>query len=129
MRDFKFLQFTEKERVFTDWMDAFDDYHLGGIQRRIGNHYCNFNMDIALVNALRWKKEHNQDITTGSDVSLVDIGVPIQNCWMRIVSYRSLPSRTPARTEFDFRIIEVNTYPRSFTSSIITSELMRILDL
>ena len=28
MRTFKFFQ---KERVFTDWMDMMDDYHLGGI--------------------------------------------------------------------------------------------------
>ena len=31
MRDFKFLQPSKKERVFTDFMDAMDDYHLGGI--------------------------------------------------------------------------------------------------
>lgn len=31
MRDFKFLQLDKKERVFTDFMDALDDYHLGGI--------------------------------------------------------------------------------------------------
>lgn len=30
MRDFKFFQ--RKERVFTDYMDAMDDYFLGGIQ-------------------------------------------------------------------------------------------------
>ncbi len=28
MKPFKFFQ---KERVFTDWMDMMDDYHLGGI--------------------------------------------------------------------------------------------------
>jgi hypothetical protein len=27
----KKFRFFEKERVFTDWMDALDDYHLGGI--------------------------------------------------------------------------------------------------
>lgn len=31
MRNFKFLQPDEKHRVFTDYMDAMDDYHLGGI--------------------------------------------------------------------------------------------------
>jgi hypothetical protein len=31
MRNFKFLQPSKKERVFTDFMDAMDDYHLGGI--------------------------------------------------------------------------------------------------
>jgi len=31
MRDFKFLQPSKKERAFTDFMDALDDYHLGGI--------------------------------------------------------------------------------------------------
>lgn len=31
MRDFKFFQPEKKERVFTDFMDALDDYHLGGI--------------------------------------------------------------------------------------------------
>ena len=30
MKDFKFFQ--RKERVFTDYMDAMDDYFLGGIQ-------------------------------------------------------------------------------------------------
>lgn len=31
MRSFKFFQ-KKPERVFTDWMDQMDDYHLGGIQ-------------------------------------------------------------------------------------------------
>jgi hypothetical protein len=31
MRDFKFLQPENKQRVFTDYLDALDDYHLGGI--------------------------------------------------------------------------------------------------
>ena len=30
MKEFKFLQ-KKPERVFSDWMDMFDDYHLGGI--------------------------------------------------------------------------------------------------
>lgn len=30
MKDFKFFQ--KKERVFSEWMDLMDDYHLGGIQ-------------------------------------------------------------------------------------------------
>ncbi len=30
MREFKFFQ-KKPERVFSDWMDMFDDYHLGGI--------------------------------------------------------------------------------------------------
>ncbi len=33
MKDFKFLQQNKEERVFTQWMDDMDDYHLGGIQR------------------------------------------------------------------------------------------------
>jgi hypothetical protein len=32
IKTFKFLQPSKKERVFTDFMDALDDYHLGGIQ-------------------------------------------------------------------------------------------------
>jgi hypothetical protein len=30
MKDFKFFQ--KKERVFSDWMNQMDDYHLGGIR-------------------------------------------------------------------------------------------------
>jgi hypothetical protein len=30
MKTFKFFQ--KQERVFTDWMDQMDDYHLGGIR-------------------------------------------------------------------------------------------------
>lgn len=33
MKDFKFLQQNKEERMFTQWMDEMDDYHLGGIQR------------------------------------------------------------------------------------------------
>ena len=33
MTPFKFFEgLSIKQRVFTDWMDAMDDYHLGGIQ-------------------------------------------------------------------------------------------------
>jgi hypothetical protein len=32
MIDFKFFQPEDKERVFTQWMDEMDDYHLGGIR-------------------------------------------------------------------------------------------------
>ena len=31
MKQFKFFQ-KKQERVFSDWMDMMDDYHLGGIQ-------------------------------------------------------------------------------------------------
>ena len=31
MKDFKFLKSEQKHRLFTDFMDAMDDYHLGGI--------------------------------------------------------------------------------------------------
>lgn len=31
MKDFKFFQ-KKPERVFTQWMDEMDDYHLGGIR-------------------------------------------------------------------------------------------------
>ena len=34
MKNFKFFQ--NKERVFTDWIDALDDYHLGGIPMPTG---------------------------------------------------------------------------------------------
>ena len=43
MRDFKFFQ-NKPERVFTEWMDMMDDYHLGGIQYRpegISNRHWN----------------------------------------------------------------------------------------
>ena len=33
MRDFKFFQ--KEERVFTQWMDEMDDYHLGGIRHAV----------------------------------------------------------------------------------------------
>lgn len=33
MIDFKFFQ--KKERVFTQWMDEMDDYHLGGIRHAV----------------------------------------------------------------------------------------------
>ena len=36
MRDFKFFKDNNKERVFTDYMDMMDDYHLGGIPQQIG---------------------------------------------------------------------------------------------
>ena len=42
MKNFKFLQKNKKERVFMDFMDALDDYHLGGIpMRRINNPVLN----------------------------------------------------------------------------------------
>jgi hypothetical protein len=34
VKDFKFFESENKDRVFTDWMDQMDDYHLGGITHR-----------------------------------------------------------------------------------------------
>jgi hypothetical protein len=50
MRDFKFFQ---RERVFTDWMDRLDDYHLGGITND---------------NVIRWRSA-NGDVTCIHDMS------------------------------------------------------------
>jgi ribosome modulation factor len=33
MKEFKFFQ--KEERVFTQWMDEMDDYHLGGIRHAV----------------------------------------------------------------------------------------------
>lgn len=97
--------------------------------RRVGgNYYLDFDMDLALINVLRYKRIHNLDIINSSDTNLENVGVPINNCWMRILEWRNFSSMRPERVEFNYMIIETNTTPAYFTVSIEAEELIRIIN-
>jgi hypothetical protein len=49
LKPFKFFQ--KKERVFSDWLDQLDDYHLGRIERY--NRPINSNLYGELINAVQ----------------------------------------------------------------------------
>lgn len=96
--------------------------------RRIGgNYYLDFDMDISLVNVLRYIR-HRNELIINNDVALTNVGVPIDNCWMRILTWRNFTSRRPERIEIDYRIIEINNMGRDFTVSIETEELLRLIN-
>jgi hypothetical protein len=90
------------------------------------NEYLGFDMDYVLILVLRYIHRGNQ-ITLNNDIALTNVNVPINNCWMRITDWRSLPSRNPARVEFTYRIIQANTNPINFNVSIEAEELMRAI--
>ena len=92
-----------------------------------GNFYIGFNMDMALVNVLRYKQIHNLDIINSSDINLQNVGLPISDCWLRILTWRSYPYLQPERIEIDYRIFVTNTTPINFTASMETEELLRLI--
>ncbi len=71
MKDFKFFQ--KKERVFTDWMDQLDDYHLGRMEHY--NRPINSNLYGELINAVQ-ELSTNPEFTPASYVQ-VPIPPPI----------------------------------------------------
>jgi len=131
MMNFKFFQSPKKERVFSDYMDMMDDYHLGGIERNvvandIRNNYLNHNMDFALVKVLKFIRHHNQSILF-NDISLERVNIPIHNCWLRITDWRNRPGAWNI-IDISYTIIESNTTPRQFRTSFDANSLYSLLD-
>jgi hypothetical protein len=95
-----------------------------------GNMYLGFNMDDALINVLRLKQYHNVEII-GSDVDMDQVGVPISNCWLRILNWRhhTNPIDGNDMIEIDYRIIEINTTPINFTFRMDTTSFLRRIEL
>ncbi len=101
------------------------------IKRTLGdNMYLGFNMDECLINTLRYKQIHNQEILNNS-IQLTSINVPISNCWLTITSWRTEQSLypQPEQIEVDYTISEVNTTPRQFTLRTSVAALMEQIDV
>lgn len=94
----------------------------------LGNMYLGFNMDDVLLNVLRWKQYHNEDILT-NDTPIEAVGVPIFNCWLRILNWRNYTNVNPEMIEIDYRVIETNTTPTNFTLKMETHQFLRRIEL
>ena len=94
----------------------------------IGNMYLGFNMDDVLLNVLRYKQLHNQEIIN-NDTDMCQVGVPISNCFIRILNWRNYTNVNPEMIEVDYRIIEMNTTPSNFTLRMETQQLIRRIEI
>ena len=121
MMEFKFLN---KNRVFSDWMDAMDDYHLGGIPSSFNsNHYLGFDMDRALILAIKYLRDRSQ-FFIGNDLSLQRLNFPISNTYIRILRWNTYSS-PDARIDISYRIIHNAGYEDyTYTSLIIDFQRM-----
>lgn len=93
-----------------------------------GNMYLMFNMDDALINVLRWKQYHNEQLIN-TDTELAMVCVPIVNCWLRIIGWRNFTNIQPPMIEIDYRVIEANTTPTNFTLRMEETEFQRRVDI
>jgi hypothetical protein len=94
-----------------------------------GNMYLMFNMDDALINVIRWRQYHNNDMIRSGDTELSMVNVPVANCYMRILCWRNYTNINPEMIEIDYMVIEINTTPRNFTLRMETTELLRRIDI
>ena len=93
-----------------------------------GNMYLMFNMDDVLINVLRWKQFHNIE-TLNNDTLLENVNVPINNCWLRVLNWRTSHNVNPEMIEIDYRIFETNNMPINFTMRMEVIELLRRIDI
>jgi hypothetical protein len=90
------------------------------------NFYLMFNMDDALINVIRWLQYHNWEILN-SDTYLSQVNVPINNCFIRITSWRRYDD--VGAVEIDYKVIEANTRPIDFTFRMEEQEFQRRIDI
>lgn len=95
----------------------------------IGNTYLGFDMDDTLINVLRYKQLHNLEIVNDNDIDVQHVGVPISNCFMRILTWRNYTDVNPEMIEIDYRIFESNTTPTNFTLRMETLEFLRRVEV
>ena len=107
MREFKFFQ---KEKVLPQ------------------NLYLGFDMDEVLINVIRYKHHHNIEVLNNSDTLLANVGVPINNCWLRILTFRTLTNMRPEMLEIRYRVFEANNTPLNFTASMRTVDFLRRME-
>jgi hypothetical protein len=95
-----------------------------------GNMYLMFNMDDALINVIRWRQYHNNDMIRSGDTELSMVNVPINNCRLRITGWRNwdLNSLSPT-VEINYSVIEINTTARNFTFRMEEQEFLRRIDI
>jgi len=94
-----------------------------------GNIYLTFDMDEVLIRVLRYKQMLNLDIINSSDTNLSNVNIPIDNCWMRIITWRTIDNVNPLMIEIDYRIFETNNIPRDYTYRGVTSELLSRIEI
>ncbi len=94
-----------------------------------GNYHLDFDMDMALINVLRYKRMLNLDFVNSSDTNLSNVNVPIDNCWLRVLTWRTSQNVIPEIIEIDYRIFETNNTPINFTMRMEVNELLRRIDI
>jgi hypothetical protein len=93
------------------------------------NQYLSFDMDEVLISVLKYKRHLNLDIINSSDTNLSNVNVPINNCWMRILTWRTITNVQPEMIEIDYRVFEINNTPFNFTARMSTVELLRRIEI
>lgn len=89
------------------------------------NLYLGFDMDEVLINVIRYRGHHNMELLDGSDTLLSNVGVPINNCWLRILTFRTITELRPEMIEIRYRIFETNNNPINFSARMRTVDFLR----
>ena len=125
MLEFKFLS---KNKVFSDWMDMMDDYHLGGIVPSPNtNRYLGFDMDLALISTIRYRRATGVDLRT-SDTPLERVGLPINNMCLRILNWNTFDQSPSARIEIYYRLLHPDG-PTDFTYRALIQDFERAIEM
>ena len=97
----------------------------------VGNIYLGFNMDDTLIAVLKYKQYHNLDIIGSNDIDMNWVGVPINNCWMRVLNWRTYETTLTGgdMIEIDYRVIEINLQGRDFTLRMEQREFLRRIEI
>jgi hypothetical protein len=85
-------------------------------------------MDDALINVIRWKQYFNIDMINSDDTELSMVNVPINNCFIRITSWRR-HINPPIRVQIRYSVIEANTFSRNYTFIMNEEEFLRRIDI
>jgi hypothetical protein len=88
------------------------------------NLYLGFDMDEVLINVIRYRHHYNMEILNDSDTLVANVGVPIDNCWLRILTFRTLTNMRPEMLEIRYRVFETNNNPLNFTARIRTVDFL-----
>jgi hypothetical protein len=88
------------------------------------NLYLGFDMDEVLINVIKYKQHHNIEVLNNSDILVANVGVPINNCWLRILTFRTLTNMRPEMLEIRYRVFEANNTPLNFTASMRTVDFL-----
>ena len=92
------------------------------------NTYLSFDMDKTLINVLKYIQYHNQSITN-NDINMLLVGVPINNCWLRITGWSKFADTQSPMIEINYSVIEINTRAMNFVFRMEESEFLRRIDI